>query len=575
MSTENAPGGKVPDKKADDAVLNAFSQSFDSDSEFRERWKSTVEQAEKRREERKLAEAERQRRERERIAKTERDQKPRVTDENRPGKPMDIRRLSEISDEMKAAEAESEAQKKEEEIPEEPEPEDFRFDEAAAGELPADAENAAAPVGPIVPPSTKDKNVKKKFREKTAFFFRTRFSKNGFKRFVHRNFPVKGDDTSEVIRKCIRCASFIALIGALGFLGNYLVDYVHRINETSSFEDEMSALDNIGDDELEDAWAKIRAQYPDIVFPEGMNIKFSELYAMNQHVVGWLKIDNTNISTVLLQAEDNNYHLKHNLYDEYTRFGNPFVHYACKMGKDGFSKNTILFGHNANDGLMFHDLIDYMTVEGYLDAPIVTLDTLYGQTKWKIFAVVLTNSHPSEDNGRVWQYLYPEFNSTSHFERVLSEINQRTIIHTGVDVKDDDLILTLYTCCTYQLDSGRLAVFARQLREGESEDIDTARVYYNQNARYPQTWYDRKGKVNPYADPSETTTKKPEETTTAKPSGDTTEAASGDVTETPATEAEPSDQTTEAEPATAPPETSAPAAESQQTEQEPSGDTSD
>ena len=34
MSTENVPGGKVPDKKADDAVLNAFSQSFDSDSEF-------------------------------------------------------------------------------------------------------------------------------------------------------------------------------------------------------------------------------------------------------------------------------------------------------------------------------------------------------------------------------------------------------------------------------------------------------------------------------------------------------------------------------------------------------------
>ena len=555
MNNENTPENNVPEKRsAEDAVLNAFSKNYDADEQFRLRWQATVNEANKRREDREAAERERLRASEEKKAKLERGSVPRVAEEERPGVPMDIGRLSAIAAERKNA---PDTAVKAPEVISEPEPDDFSYDEGAAEEA---IKLFAGQRSDVFNENTvRDRNMKMKAGQRIGFFFRTRFSKTAMKAFANRNFPVKGDDGAEIVRKCIRIVSCIALVCALGFLGNYFVDYVGRIKDTNSFEDEMNKLGDLGEGDLEDAWAQIKAQYPDIEFPEGMNIKYSKLYAMNQHFVGWLKIDNTRINTALLQAEDNSYHLKHNIYDEYTRFGNPFVHYQCKMGgSEGFSKNTIIFGHNANDKLMFHDLINYMTVEGYLKSPIVTLDTLYGQTKWKVFAVVLTNSHPSEDNGYVWSYLYPEFRSASHFDQILDQIEDRTIIHTGVDVEESDNIMTLYTCCTYVLDSGRLAVFARQLREGESEEIDQARVYYNQNARYPQTWYDRKGKTNPYADPTEATTKA-EKTTAAE------EKTTESIAEEPVSEAE--EPVTEApeEPTEAPlteaPATDAPPAE--------------
>ena len=548
MNTENAPENNVPERKtADDAVLDAFSRSFDGDEEFRKRWQATVNAANKRKEDRKAAEEARLRAEAEKKARLEHAAAPRVSDETKPGVPLDIQKLAAMASLKKAARENLNGSSAENNEPEkvcateaesyEPEPEDFVYNDTAAEEA---LKRFGGVRSDVVKDSTvRDRTVKMKIGQRMGFFVKTRFSKNSIKAFAARNFPVKGDDGAEIVRKCIRIVSCIALVCALGFLGNYFVDYCHRISDTNAFESEMDKLSNIDESDLADAWAQIRAQYPDVEFPEGMNIKYSKLYAMNQHFVGWLKIDNTRINTALLQSDDNSYHLKHNIYDEYTRFGNPFVHYRCSMGNGGFSKNTIIFGHNANDKLMFHDLINYMTVEGYLKSPIVTLDTLYGQTKWKVFAVVLTNSHPSEDNGYVWSYLYPEFNSTAHFNQVMREIDARTIIHTGVDVKEDDNIMTLYTCCTYVLESGRLAVFARQLRDGESEEIDAARVYYNQNARYPQTWYDRKGKTNPYADPSVTTTTQvkttdaAEEKTTAGTHSEATTESNEPVTEAP------------------------------------------
>lgn len=554
MNTDNSP-----EKKNNDSVLDAFAKTYDSDEEFRERWRSTVEEARKRKEERRLAEEERLRQEADRKLRAEAG--PRVSEEKNPTRPLDLNELAIAAKNAAARKAAAQAEKARREReaaeaaqPEEPEPAELKFDPEAAAS--AQNEVTAKKNTVAVIPTIRDRKFKKNFFQRIGYKCRVGFSKNGIKRFVAGNFPVKGDSGAEIVRKCIRAASFIALACALVFLGNYLADYVKRIKQTDLFQQSMEKYENYTPEQIEDAWAQIKAQYPEIEFPEGMNIKFSELYAMNQHVVGWVSIPNTKINTVLLQADNNTYHLRMNIYDEYSRFGNPYVHYKCSMGRDGLSKNTILYGHNANDGLMFHDLTKYMTVEGYLNSPVITLDTLYEQTKWKVFAVVLTNCHPSEDNGYVWQYLYPEFNSADHFKRVLSEIDERTIIRTGVDVAENDKILTMYTCCTYQLDSGRLAVFARQLREGESEEIDTSRVYYNSNARYPQEWYTRKNKVNPYADPTEAATK--EQKTTAADNGQEQTAPSAQTEETSA-QSVTSDENVTSQPAeNQPPETQTP-----------------
>ena len=310
-----------------------------------------------------------------------------------------------------------------------------------------------------------------------------------------RIFPVKGDPVKEIVRKIVMDVSFVVLVGALIYLGVYFYNYRSRIKDDKQlnlvYEEAASKYEDSTPEELALAWEELRASYPDVDFPEGMNIKFAQLYAVSSDVVGWLSIENTKLSTVLLQTDNNYYYLYRDIHKNQSRYGSPFVNAECSMGPDGLSKNTIIYGHNTHDKLIFNVLENYMTVDGYLSAPIITLDTLYSEkpTKWKIFAVMLTNADAADDNGYVFDYLYSSFSSGSAFVNKMNQIKKRSMITTGVDIQPDDKTLMLYTCYRNYFDSGRLVIVARQLREGESEDIDVSLVGKNRNAIYPAAYY--------------------------------------------------------------------------------------
>lgn len=337
------------------------------------------------------------------------------------------------------------------------------------------------------------------FKESVSMFFKRHFSKKAWKQFCRNTFPHKGDSGKEIFRKLVMDISFVLLILALSYIVFYYFSYRGRIDTTTDLIDQKIDVDELSIPEQKKYWNTIKAKYPDVDFPSDMLLTYAPHYALNQDTGGWLSIPNTNIDTVLMQSDSRDYYLYRNIYKEYSRYGNPYIDYRCKIGKDGLSKNTIIYGHNTHDGLMFHQLTNYMTLEGYKNAPTVIFDTLYERTYWKIFAVMLTNATPDGDNGHMFRFLFPDFPSESSFMNVIDGINARSMIKTGVDVKASDNILTLYTCYQNIFPNGRLVVFARQVRDGESKDVDTSNAYFNYNARFPQAYYDKRGLVNPYA----------------------------------------------------------------------------
>ena len=321
--------------------------------------------------------------------------------------------------------------------------------------------------------------------------FKRKFSADGIRRFRTDNFPVKGDSAKEVIRKIVRAIAFCLIVAGLVYYVIYYHNYREQAALYGDFNDLMIEYADVPEVKQDKAWSDIREKYPTVEFPEGMNIKYAPLYAINQDLVGWLSIPNTNISTALLQSDySEDYYLYKNFYKESSRYGNPFVDTNCKIGKDGTSKNIIIYGHNTHDGLMFHQLTNYMTVDGYKKAPVIHLDTLYDSSEWKIFAVMLTNSTSDMNNGEVFTYLYPDFSSDDTFLSLVKDIKARSMIYTGVDVQASDTILTLYTCYQNIFSGGRLVVFARKVREGESATVDTSVAYYDSNAIFPQAYYD-------------------------------------------------------------------------------------
>ncbi len=425
------------------------------------------------------------------------------------------------------------------------------------------------------------------FREGFLNYFRLKFSKESFNRFMKDSFPQKTDSAKEKIRKIIMDISFVLLVLGLSYMVFYYAGYRERIKDLGDWK---TTIDNIDETklfpfEIEKLWENIRDQYPDVDFPEGMQLKFASLYAVNQDTVGVLSIENKEIWTPVLQNKKSpDYYLWKDLYGEYNRYGNPYVDARCTIEKGKFSQNTIIYGHNTHDKLGFNKLISYMTVDGYREAPVITLDTLYEKTQWKIFAVILTNSTSVADKGHLFDYLIADFGSDAAFMNVINGINQRSMIKTDVDVNKDDKIITLYTCYQDIFDGGRLVVFGRLLREDESAEVDVSKAYFNKNARYPQAYYDQKGLTNPfnYPDISETTeadsttlteettapvtqdtTASGTENTTASQSESTTAALSENTTAAAEVTAAP-EATTQSVAATLPPEeqtTNAPATE--------------
>ncbi len=339
------------------------------------------------------------------------------------------------------------------------------------------------------------------FREAFTNYFTSRFSKENFRRFVKDSFPQKNDPTGEKIRKIVMDVSFVLLVLGLSYMVFYYFGYRERVEDFGKWEQTIDSYDEeqLFDFEIKQLWENIKEQYPDVDFPEGMMLKFADLYAVNQDAAGALRIPEMDFfSPLLLNRSSPNYYLWKNLYGQYSRYGNPYVDYRCSTEKGSLSKNTIIYGHNTHDKLGFNKLTEYMKLEGYKKAPVITLETLYEKTQWKVFAVMLTNSTTAADRGHLFSYLITDFSSKAQFTEMLRGIDERSMINTPVDVNADDKILTLYTCYQDIFDGGRLVVFARLLRDGESAAVDVSKASFNHNARYPQAYYDQLGLTNPY-----------------------------------------------------------------------------
>lgn len=227
---------------------------------------------------------------------------------------------------------------------------------------------------------------------------------------------------------------------------------------------------------------------------------YSEYVAQNPETVGWITIPGTNINAPVLQTVDNDYYMNHNFEQESEYRGAIFMDY--RNNSTELDANTIIYGHNSYDGKVFSDLAQYDDIEFYKEHPMIEFNTLDKYYQWKIYAVFITNQIASEDNGYVFNFIYPHMEGPN-FKGYVEELNKRTLYYTGVDIKDGDRILTLSSCCrNLDLSNYRaktsIVVVARAVRPGEDPTVDVSQAYVNENPKYPQLYYKKHGLENPF-----------------------------------------------------------------------------
>lgn len=288
---------------------------------------------------------------------------------------------------------------------------------------------------------------------------------------------------AELARKIVLGIAIIVLVGTSAYLVNtYIIEPFkhHQDGNDTTVTDEH----NTGTTILDGSSDAIQAKY-------------SALLKINPDFAGKLyieAIEETGFNVV--QAEDNTKYLNLGFKGETTRYGTLFVDYRNNI-RD-FNTNTIIYGHNMRDGAQLGSLSIYKDIESYQAYPTIEFNTIYSNYKWKIFAAFISNGDKQQDNGYEFPYLTTNFPSEKKFLEFIDEVKERSYyVNDDVDIKPGDKILTLSTCDTV-FDDARFIVMARLVRDGESAEVDTSKAKINENQRFPQAWYDAKGKKNPF-----------------------------------------------------------------------------
>lgn len=186
---------------------------------------------------------------------------------------------------------------------------------------------------------------------------------------------------------------------------------------------------------------------------------YKSLLNKNKKLIGWVKIDDTNIDYPVMQTNNNEYYLDHNLNQEYDKNGSIFMDKDCDVLKP--STNFILYGHHMKGGQMFGKLDLYSSEDYYKEHKYIQFDTIYEKGIYEVMYVFRSKIFSEEDI--VFKYYqFIDALSEQEFDSYMSDMSEMSIYDTGVTAKYGDQLLTLSTC-DYYVNDGRFVVVAKKI----------------------------------------------------------------------------------------------------------------
>lgn len=193
--------------------------------------------------------------------------------------------------------------------------------------------------------------------------------------------------------------------------------------------------------------------YWDYINMNMINVDFNGLKRTNTDVVGWLKVNGTNINYPFVQSSDNDYYLTHSFNKSYNGGGWVFLDYRNNGTNN---KNTIIYAHGRSNKTMFGTLKNVLN-NGWLNNTnnyVIKISTETENSLWQIFSVyrIPTTS----------DYLQTNFNDETEYQNFLDMIKDRSSHNFDTNVAFTDNILTLSTCYN---NSDKMVVHAKLIKK--------------------------------------------------------------------------------------------------------------
>ena len=237
----------------------------------------------------------------------------------------------------------------------------------------------------------------------------------------------------------------------------FIKELVKNKKETDIFEDLQEIVENSENTTNEN-------QFTDILEKEEGNLSSENTYNLeniakiNSDVIGWIKIDGTNIDYPIMQ--NGNYYLHRNIYKNYSNHGTPYLAEYCNQKT---SDNLIIFGHHMKDNTMFSELINYKNYSYYKKHKYIYFYTLKdGQTIKNTYEIAIAfKTIAYSDNGFKY-YNYTNFYDEDEFNSFVGKCRDLEFYNTSIDLKYTDKLITLSTC-EYSQKNGRMVIVAKKI----------------------------------------------------------------------------------------------------------------
>ena len=215
---------------------------------------------------------------------------------------------------------------------------------------------------------------------------------------------------------------------------NDLQQYVYTEDPTKPSENVMvdEQTEPAGTDREDEVTVPVTTE-PEAV---GIQVDFEALQQINSDVVGWIYLEDSKVNFPVVQGEDNQEYLYWLINGDYNGAGTPFVDY--RNAPDFSDRNTVIYGHNMNNGTMCADIHKYEDQEYYESHPVIWLLTPEKNYRLEIFAGYKTGL-----DADAWQMF---FASDDEFMVWVDNAREKSAFESAVVPTVGDRIVTLSTC---------------------------------------------------------------------------------------------------------------------------------
>ena len=196
-------------------------------------------------------------------------------------------------------------------------------------------------------------------------------------------------------------------------------------------------------------------------------LQVKELQKENTDIVGWIEVEGTNINYPVLQGDDNSYYMNHNYKKEENTYGSIFLDKDYDWSIP--SSNLLMYGHNLQDGSLFHDILNYKDQSYYEEHPIIRFTTDEEDCEYEIIAAFYSRVYYKSEKNVFRYYYFVNAENEEEYNEFVNDAKEASIYDTGKTAEYGDQLMTLSTC-SYHTEDGRFAVVARKIEKEQGNN---------------------------------------------------------------------------------------------------------